>query len=46
MVYMPLGYRGAFACSQIYKKVKPLMDALEAAQQAKSVAMANLAEVR
>lgn len=33
-----------FAC-QIYKKVKPLMDALEAAQEAKAAAIADLAKV-
>eukprot|EP00752_Nemacystus_decipiens_P011484 g10196.t1 len=31
--------------NQIYKKVKPLMDALEAAQEAKAVAIADLAKV-
>lgn len=31
---------------QIYKKVKPLMDALEAAQEAKAAAIADLAKVR
>lgn len=30
---------------QIYKKVKPLMDALEAAQAAKAAAIADLAKV-
>lgn len=30
---------------QIYKKVKPLMDALEAAQEAKAAAIADLAKV-
>ena len=34
------------AASQIYKKVKPLMDALEAAQEAKAAAIADLAKVR
>lgn len=33
-------------CVQIYKKVKPLMDALEAAQAAKAAAIADLAKVR
>lgn len=32
--------------SQIYKKVKPLMDALEAAQEAKAAAIADLAKVK
>lgn len=30
---------------QIYKKVKPLMDALESAQEAKAAAIADLAKV-
>lgn len=32
--------------TQIYKKVKPLMDALEAAQEAKAAAIADLAKVQ
>lgn len=41
----PNAYLGMMCRKQIYKKVKPLMDALEAAQEAKAAAIADLAKV-